>query len=101
VDLIADKKITSRQAKDLLPEMVAAGGDPEAIMKDKGVALVSDEGALVATVQEVMSANPKAVADYRAGKEASLQFLVGQAMKALKGQGEPNALRELFKKQIG
>lgn len=101
IDMIADKEITSRQAKDLLQEMYANGGDPSAIMADKGVALVSDEAALATTVREVIAANAKAVSDYRAGKEASLQFLVGQAMKALKGQGEPNALRELFKKEIG
>ena len=101
VDLIADKKLTSRQAKDVLQEMYAGGADPESIMADKGVSLVSDEGALAATVSAVLAANPKAIEDYKAGKEASLQFLVGQGMKALKGQGEPNALRELFKKEIG
>jgi len=101
VDLIADKQITSRQAKDLLVEMHSNGGDPTSIMKDKGVALVSDEGALLDTVQAVIAANEKAVADYKAGKEASLQFLVGQAMKVLEGQGEPNVLRDLLKREIG
>ena len=101
IDLIADKQITSRQAKDLLQEMHVNGGDPSAIMADKGVALVSDEGALVETVRKIIGEQAKAAADYKTGKEASLQFLVGQAMKALKGQGEPNILMELFKREIG
>lgn len=101
IDLVADKQITSRQAKDLLAEMRLSGGDPSSIMADKGVALVSDEGALVETARKVIAENQKAVEDYRSGKEASLQFLVGQAMKALKGQGEPNALKDLLKREIG
>jgi aspartyl-tRNA(Asn)/glutamyl-tRNA(Gln) amidotransferase subunit B len=76
------------------------GGDPSSIMADKGVALVSDEGALVETVRKIIGEQAKAVADYKAGKEASLQFLVGQAMKALKGQGEPNMLMDLFKREL-
>lgn len=100
IDLIADGQINSRLAKDLLREMHAGGGDPEEIMKDKGMEMVSDEGALLTAVRAVISEQPKAVGDYRSGKEAPLQFLVGQAMKALKGQGDPNALRELFKKEL-
>jgi aspartyl-tRNA(Asn)/glutamyl-tRNA(Gln) amidotransferase subunit B len=100
-DMIADKEITSRQAKDILREMYATGGDPSSIMKDKNVAMVSDEGALLDVVRSVMSEQPKAVGDYKSGNEAPLQFLVGQAMKALKGQGEPNALKEIFKKELG
>jgi aspartyl-tRNA(Asn)/glutamyl-tRNA(Gln) amidotransferase subunit B len=101
IDLVADKQITSRQAKDLLQEMHSNGGDPSSIMADKGVALVSDEGALVETVRKIIGEQAKAVADYKAGKEASLQFLVGQAMKDLKGQGEPNMLMDLFKRELG
>jgi len=100
VDLAADKKITSRQVKDILQEMYRSGADPESIMLDKGVSLVSDESALLEAVRSIIAAHSKAAEDYKAGKEASLQFLVGQAMKALKGQGEPNALRELFRREL-
>ncbi len=96
VDMIADGKIASRQAKDILGIMVARGGDPEDIMREEKLETVSDSGELDAAIQEVIAENAKAVADYKAGKEASMQFLVGQAMRKLRGRGEPNARRELF-----
>lgn len=98
IDLIADGKIASRQAKDILAAMFADGRDPETIMREEGLETVSDTGELESAVREVISENPKAVEDYKKGKEASLQFLVGQAMRKLRGRGEPNALKELFKK---
>jgi aspartyl-tRNA(Asn)/glutamyl-tRNA(Gln) amidotransferase subunit B len=96
VDLIADQKIQSRQAKDILTIMVARGGDPEDIMKEEGLETVSDAGALESAVREVIEANPKAVEDYKKGKEASVQFLVGQCMRKLRGTGDPNTLKDLI-----
>ncbi len=57
---------------------------------------MSDAGALTAAVAEVIAANPGPVGEYRGGKEASLQFLLGQAMKATKGAGNPQTLRQLL-----
>jgi aspartyl-tRNA(Asn)/glutamyl-tRNA(Gln) amidotransferase subunit B len=96
IDLIADGKIASRQAKDILAKMFADGRDPETIMNDEGLTTVSDAGELEAAVRGVIAQNPKAVEDYKKGKEASVQFLVGMAMRNLRGRGEPNTLRELI-----
>ncbi len=99
-DLIADGKIASRQAKDILSKVFTDGRDPETVMKDEGLQTVSDSGEIETVVRKIIEANPKAVADYKGGKEASLQFLVGQAMKELRGRGEPNALRALITKTL-
>ena len=98
IDLIADGKITSRQAKDMLVIMIEEGVDPEEIMKTRGFGTVTDEGVLAAAAREVVAENEKAVSDYLAGKEASLQFLIGQVMKRLKGRGEPAVIAELLRR---
>jgi aspartyl-tRNA(Asn)/glutamyl-tRNA(Gln) amidotransferase subunit B len=96
IQMILTNKLSSRGAKDLLPYLVSLGGDPEALAQEKGFMQVSDTGALKAAVHEVIAANEAVVAEYRAGREASLQFLVGQAMKATKGAGNPGLLKELL-----
>jgi aspartyl-tRNA(Asn)/glutamyl-tRNA(Gln) amidotransferase subunit B len=96
IELISHEKITSRTAKDLLNEMIQNGGDPNTLLKEKGLEQVSDEGALMTVVDKVIVANPKPVSDYKAGKMNALQFLVGMAMKELKGTGHPKTLSELF-----
>jgi aspartyl-tRNA(Asn)/glutamyl-tRNA(Gln) amidotransferase subunit B len=96
VDLIADGKIGSRQAKDILRRMMESGEDPETVMTNEGLATVSETGELEVAIREVVAESPKAVEDYKKGKEASLQFLVGMAMKKLRGRGEPNALRKML-----
>ena len=65
-----------------------------------GLIQKSDTAALTKMAQEVISANEKVVAEYKAGKEASLQFLVGQAMKISKGSGNPKLLADLFKEML-
>lgn len=97
VDLIADGKIGSRQAKDILRKMFETGEDPETIMQEEGLETVSDAGEVQKTVREVITENPKAVQDYKMGKEASMQFLIGQAMKKLRGRGDPEQLKNLFR----
>jgi aspartyl-tRNA(Asn)/glutamyl-tRNA(Gln) amidotransferase subunit B len=92
--------LSSRGAKDTLAAMLAEGGAPEAVAKAKGLIQVHDEGALQAAVEAVIAANPGVAAEYRGGKAASLQFLVGQAMKATKGAGNPGKLKELLEKAL-
>jgi aspartyl-tRNA(Asn)/glutamyl-tRNA(Gln) amidotransferase subunit B len=101
VDLIADGAIMSRQAKDILKKMVETGEDPETLLNSMGLHTVSDESELLATIREIIAAHPQAVSDYRAGKTASMQFLVGKAMGVLRGRGNPNTLRELFDREMG
>ena len=97
-DLLADEKIGSRQAKDILKKMVETGEDPEAIMRNEGLETVSDHGAVEAAVKEIIAEHPQAAADYKKGKQASLQFLLGQAMGKLKGRGNPAKLKEVLEK---
>ncbi len=75
--------------KELLPELFTQGGDPEAIVKERGLGAVSDTGALEAFVDQAIAANPGPVADYKAGKKAAAGFFVGQVMKLSKGKADP------------
>ena len=71
--------------------MWAGEGDADAIIEKRGLKQISDSGALEKIVDEVLAANAKQVADYRAGKEKAFNSLVGQVMKATQGQGQPAA----------
>ncbi len=101
VDLVAKKRISSRSAKDILLEVVTSGADPEAIAKEKNLYQVSSAADLEGVVQGVISANAAVVADFRSGKASALEYLVGQGMKALRGAGDPVALRKLISEKIG
>ncbi|MDO8466888.1 MAG: Asp-tRNA(Asn)/Glu-tRNA(Gln) amidotransferase subunit GatB [bacterium] len=98
--LISKKEISSRGAKDILVKMMETGLDPREIMKKEGLAQVSDEGALQPIVDKIIAENPKAIEDYRKGKMAAVQFLVGRAMGALKGSGNPEVLRKIFEETL-
>ncbi|OGN02809.1 MAG: glutaminyl-tRNA synthase (glutamine-hydrolyzing) subunit B [Candidatus Yanofskybacteria bacterium RIFCSPHIGHO2_01_FULL_43_42] len=88
--------LSSRGVKDILAIMFVSGGEPAEIAKKHGLLQQHDEGVLRGAVQEVIDANPNAVAEYMGGKEASLQFLVGQGMKATKGAANPTVLKSLL-----
>lgn len=98
--LIEEKKITSRQAKDMLVKMFATGVDPEEIAKKENIGVTDDAGEVEAVVLAVIAENHAAVADYKKGKTASMQFLIGKAMGALKGRAQPAALKELFERNL-
>jgi len=98
--LLSNGKISSRAGKDVLAEMVKQGGDPEKIIKLKGLEKISDESQLEPIVLEIIKDNPKTIEDYKKGKENVLQFLVGQAMAKTRGAADPKSLEELFKKQL-
>ena len=95
-----EAELSSRGAKDVLAVLYAEGGEPQVIANKKGLIQKSDPEALKNIVLEVIGANPKVVADYKAGKEALLQFFVGQGMKASKGSANPQVLAELFKEAL-
>lgn len=100
VKLIAEKTITSRVAKDLLPEVIFDGISPESIAKERGLVQEDNEDALKAIVTDIISENPAVVADYLSGKEAVLQFLVGQGMKKSRGTANPAVLADLLRRVI-
>jgi aspartyl-tRNA(Asn)/glutamyl-tRNA(Gln) amidotransferase subunit B len=98
--LVAGGTLSSRGAKDVLALMLEKGGEPEALAKEAGLLQVSDEGALRAAVVAVLSEHPAVAAEYRAGKESALQFLLGMSMKAMKGAGNPGVLRTLLVEEL-
>jgi aspartyl-tRNA(Asn)/glutamyl-tRNA(Gln) amidotransferase subunit B len=98
--MIHTNQLSSRGAKEVLAVMAEKGGHPEEIAKDKGLMQVSDPEALREGVRAVIAANQKAADEYRAGKEASLQFLLGASMRAAKGAGNPSVLRELLIQEL-
>ena len=97
---IAKKEISSSGAQTVLEEMFKTGNSPEHIIKEKDLGQVSDTGALEAVVDKVIADNPKPVEDYRKGKEASLKFLIGMAMRESKGKGNPQVLEEMIKNKL-
>jgi aspartyl-tRNA(Asn)/glutamyl-tRNA(Gln) amidotransferase subunit B len=100
LDLIADKTINGKIAKDVFETMVQTGGDPAAIVEAKGLRQVTDTGAIDSVIDTVMAANPDKVADYRGGKDKLFGFFVGQVMKAMAGKGNPAMVNEILKRKL-
>lgn len=100
LSLIDKGTISNTAGKTVLEEMFATGKDPDEIVKEKGLAQVSDTAALEALVKEVLAQNEKSVADYKKGKTNALGYLVGQCMRASKGKGNPQILRDLLQKEL-
>ena len=92
--------VNLKTAKEVFEDVYKTGKDPEAIVKEKGLVQVSDEGALIKAIDEVIAANPKEVAEYKAGKEKLFSFFIGQTMKATKGQANPQVLNKLVKERL-
>jgi len=89
VKLSSEGKINGPTLKELLPELFEKGGDPVKIVEERGLGAVSDADALEAFVDQAIAANPKSVADFKAGKKAAAGFIVGQVMKLSKGKADP------------
>ncbi len=97
---VANKELSSSAAQTVIEEMFLTGMSPEHIIKEKDLGQVSDTGSLDTVVDVVIATNEKAVTDYKAGKEASLKFLVGMAMRESKGKGNPQVLEEIIKNKL-
>ncbi len=93
-------EITSRVAKDLLPEVIFEGSDPIQLARERGLNQLSSEGDLLAIVEQIIHEHSGVVDDFKKGKTSSLQFLVGQGMRATKGSANPVLLADLIKKSI-
>ncbi len=100
VALINKGVLSSKLAKAVFEEMVASGKTPEAIVKEKGLEQISDQGALEAIVDETLAENPKSIEDFRAGKDRALGFLVGQIMKKTKGKANPAMINDMLKEKM-
>ena len=100
ISLLDKKTINQPAAKEVFAVLVEKGGDPAAIVKERGLAQVSDESAMLGFVRQAIDANSKVVADFKAGKQAALMFLVGQVMKFSRGKANPGLAAELLKKEM-
>ncbi len=98
--MIVDGKINSRVAKDLLKEILFDTVSPSTLAQERGLLQSSDPSALLSTVAQILAENPTVVAEYYAGKEASVQFLIGQGMKMTRGSANPGVLSEVIKAEL-
>ena len=98
--LVEQGAISATASKGVFVEMVATGRDPEAIIKEKGLAQISDASALESLAREIINANPQEVANYKAGKTKVMGFFVGQLMKKTKGQANPQLANEIFQSAL-
>jgi aspartyl-tRNA(Asn)/glutamyl-tRNA(Gln) amidotransferase subunit B len=96
MNLVAENKISSRTAKDILAMIVVNDGSPLKIATEKNLLQSSDESALKAIAQKIIEANPKVVADYKGGKEVAIMSLVGQIMKETKGSANPALTKQIL-----
>jgi aspartyl-tRNA(Asn)/glutamyl-tRNA(Gln) amidotransferase subunit B len=101
IKLIAIGKVSQLSAKEVFTQMFETGGDPSDILDDLGLTQVSDEIVIVEAVRKVIAKNPKGVEDAKTKGDKAFGFLVGQTMKELKGQGNPQVINELLKKELG
>ena len=76
------------------------GKDPRKVVEEKGMKQMSDEGALLAVITQVLDANPQSIADFKNGKDRAVGFLVGQVMKASKGQANPAMTNRLIQEEL-
>lgn len=100
IGLIKNGTISSKIAKKVFAHLVENGGDPEEYVKREGLVQISDEGELRNIVNQVLDENEKSVQDYKDGKKKALGFLVGQVMKATKGQANPQMVNKLLQEEI-
>ena len=100
VNLADAGSITSTVAKEVFELVFKEDIDPEAYVKEHGLATVNDEGELRAVVEKVIAENPQSVEDYRNGKEKAIGFLVGQTMRQMKGKANPSMVNELLKELL-
>ena len=97
---IQDGVISGKTAKDVFEAMWNGEGDAAAIVAAKGLKQISDAGELERVIEGVLAANAKSVEEYRAGKEKAFNALVGQAMKATRGKGNPAQINEILKRKL-
>ncbi|MCM3786371.1 Asp-tRNA(Asn)/Glu-tRNA(Gln) amidotransferase subunit GatB [Neobacillus mesonae] len=96
IGLIEKGTISSKIAKTVFKEMLTSGKNPQQIVEEKGLVQISDEGAILSIVEQVVAANPQSVEDYKAGKQKAIGFLVGQVMKESKGKANPGMANKLL-----
>src|SRR5699024_6952134 len=100
IKLVEDGTISSKIAKRVFAHLIENGGDPEEFVKAEGLMQISDEGELREFVTTVLDENEQSIIDFKEGKGRALGFLVGQVMKATKGQANPPMVNKILKEEI-
>ena len=100
IDLTDAGTINSSVAKEVFEKIFTDDVDPEVYVEENGLKTVNDEGALKAALEEAIANNPKAVEDYKGGKEKALGALVGQTMKAMKGKANPGMINQMLREML-
>jgi len=100
IALVEGGTITGKVAKSVFDEMFRTGQAPDAVVEELGLEQMRGSDEITAVVDQVISANPKPVADYQGGKQEALKFLVGQAMKETRGRADPASLTEILKARL-
>ncbi len=95
VNLVEDGSISGKQAKEVFEDMMT-GKKPADIIKEKGMVQISDDSALLEIINQVLDANPQSIEDFKNGKKKAMGYLVGQVMKASKGQANPKKTNQLL-----
>jgi aspartyl-tRNA(Asn)/glutamyl-tRNA(Gln) amidotransferase subunit B len=98
--LIDEGTISGKIAKTVFDEMLDSSRTPREIVAEKGLQQVSDSASIETTVEEILAANPKQVAQYKSGNEKVFAFLVGQVMKATKGKVNPQKANEILRQKL-
>ena len=99
--MFANKEISSRAAKDLLPLILKETKATRELATEKGLLQQSDEGAIAKIVDQIIAENPAVFAEYQGGKEQALQFLLGQGMKLSRGSANPEVLKQMLTDRAG
>src|SRR5690606_26534790 len=100
VGLVEDGRVTAGSARPLVAELMDAGGDPVALVRERGLEAVSDPDLLERTADEVLAAHPDVAAQVRAGEEKGLNFLMGQIMRRTRGKADPAAARAVLVRRL-
>ena len=100
IALVEDGRVTAASARPLVAVLIERGGDPEALVRERGLEAVSDTGLLESAADEVIAAHPDVVAQIRGGDAKGLNFLMGQLMKRTQGKANPKAVREILARKL-
>jgi aspartyl-tRNA(Asn)/glutamyl-tRNA(Gln) amidotransferase subunit B len=99
--MVDEGRVTPKSAREVLAELLFTGGDPAALVRERGLEAVSDAGLLEEAVEAVIAEHPESPQRFRAGEEKILNFLMGQVMKRMQGKASPAAVREILARRLG
>jgi aspartyl-tRNA(Asn)/glutamyl-tRNA(Gln) amidotransferase subunit B len=100
IEMVDRGRVTAKSARDLVAELTEQGGDPEVLVRERGLEAVSDAGLLESVADEVIGANPDVARAYAQGDKKVVNFLMGQVMKKTQGKADPGQVREILARKL-